>query len=207
MLPTSQAARYSKAKLCHSGVIAGIVSYLIINFSSRFLDLVYKKLGWPIKGEADLSVAAPDLSLHKAELTTELSSPVDDSASGGSLKRKQSAAVPLANPLEDNSTNSAFYAGVSRAILLNTCHRCKDKFAFYHCCTQWYSVRQYTSRQCMSENCMSCHLICQSIGHAVPCCIDNALPLYIYSAMTPCHHETQAGCLAESLRCETGVYV
>ncbi|KAL3161762.1 hypothetical protein ABBQ38_008857 [Trebouxia sp. C0009 RCD-2024] len=95
------------------GVIAGIVSYMIINFSSRFLDLVYKKLGWPIKGEADLSVAAPDLSLHKAELTTELSSPVDDSASGGSLKRKQSAAVPLANPLEDNSTNSAFYAGES----------------------------------------------------------------------------------------------
>lgn len=131
-LPTChKQIRYPKAKLCGSGVIAGIVSYMIINFSSRFLDLVYKKLGWPIKGEADLSVAAPDLSLHKAELTTELSSPVDDSASGGSLKRKQSAAVPLANPLEDNSTNSAFYAGVSPALLLKHMPVLQNSSALY----------------------------------------------------------------------------
>lgn len=109
-----------EANLCwYSGVIAGIVSYMIINFSSRLLDLVYKKLGWTIKGEADLALEAPKLTLHKAELNTELASPgaADDSASGGSLKRKQSAAVPLTNPLEDNSTNSAFYAGVSADVL------------------------------------------------------------------------------------------
>ena len=97
--------------VCHAGVIAGIVSYMIINFTSLLLDLMYKKLGWTIKGHEDYSLEKPELSLHKAELTTELAGAkgVDDSASGSSLKRKQSAALPLANPVEDNN---AFYTGV-----------------------------------------------------------------------------------------------
>ena len=98
--------------MCGSaGVIAGIVSYMIINITSYLLDLMYKRLGWTIKGQEDYSLEKPDLSLHKAELTTELASSkgVDDSASGSTLKRKQSAAVPLASPIEDNN---AYYAGV-----------------------------------------------------------------------------------------------
>lgn len=92
---------------------------MVINFSSRLLDLLYTKLGWTIKGTEDYSLEKPELTLHKAELNTELASAggVDDSASGPSLKRKQSAAVPLANPVEDN--NNAFYASVSADLLLN----------------------------------------------------------------------------------------
>ena len=90
-----------------AGVIAGIVSYIIINGTSLVLDLCYKRMGWTIKGSEDYSLEKPDLSLHKAELDTELAgSKVDDSASG--LKRKQSA-LPLNNPVEDND---AFYAKV-----------------------------------------------------------------------------------------------
>ena len=91
---------------------------MVINFSSRLLDLMYNKLGWTIKGPEDYSLEKPELSLHKAELTTELAGAdgVDDSASGSSLKRKQSAALPLANPVEDN--NNAFYATVSSVVLL-----------------------------------------------------------------------------------------
>ena len=79
---------------------------------------MYNKLGWTIKGPEDYSLEKPELSLHKAELTTELAGAdaVDDSASGSNLKRKQSAAVPLANPVEDN--NNAFYASVSSVVLL-----------------------------------------------------------------------------------------
>ena len=82
---------------------------------------MYNKFGWTIKGPEDYSLEKPELSLHKAELTTELAGAdgADDSASGSTLKRKQSAAVPLANPVEDN--NNAFYASVS-AIALLTCH-------------------------------------------------------------------------------------
>ena len=80
---------------------------MIINGTSLVLDLCYKKMGWTIKGSEDYSLEKPDLSLHKAELDTELAgSKVDDSASG--LKRKQSA-LPLNNPVEDND---AFYAKV-----------------------------------------------------------------------------------------------
>lgn len=82
------------------------------------LDLCYKKLGWTIKGPEEYSLEKPDLSLHKAELSTELASAknADDSASGPltQLKRKQSAA-PLNNALEDND---AFYARV-RSCLVN----------------------------------------------------------------------------------------
>ena len=76
---------------------------------------MYKKLGWTIKGHEDYSLEKPELSLHKAELTTELAGAngVDDSASGSSLKRKQSAALPLANPVEDNN---AFYTGVRTSV-------------------------------------------------------------------------------------------
>lgn len=99
-------------------MIAGIVSYMVLNFSTRVLDLVYKQFGWTIKGPEDYSLEQPDLSMHKAELNTELAGAnggVDDSASGAStLKRKQSA-VPLANPVEDN--NNAFYASVSAFVL------------------------------------------------------------------------------------------
>ena len=79
---------------------------------------MYKKMGWTIKGQEDYSLEKPDLSLHKAELNTELAGDdgVNDSASGSTLKRKQSAAVPLAKPVEDN--NNAFYASVSFVVLL-----------------------------------------------------------------------------------------
>lgn len=98
-----------------AGVIAGIVSYIIINGTSYLLDLCYTKMGWTIKGPEEYALEKPDLSLHKAELSTELAGVkgVDDSASGTQLKRKQSAA-PLANPVEDND---AFYARVSLNLL------------------------------------------------------------------------------------------
>ena len=79
------------------------------------LDLCYKKLGWTIKGPEEYSLEKPDLSLHKAELSTELAKNADDSASGPltQLKRKQSAA-PLNNPVEDND---AFYARVHSCLV------------------------------------------------------------------------------------------
>lgn len=98
---------------------------MVLNFSSRALDLVYKQFGWTIKGEEDYALEKPDLSLHKAELNTELAGAggVDDSASGAStLKRKQSAA-PLANPVEDNS--NAFYASVSAVCAAQDSWECK----------------------------------------------------------------------------------
>lgn len=103
-----------------AGVIAGIVSYIIINGVSYVLDLAYKRMGWTIKGPEDYSLEKPDLSLHKAELSTELAGGPDDSASGAQLKRKQSTA-PLTDNIEDSS---AFYAGVSCLLVCDISTRC-----------------------------------------------------------------------------------
>ena len=120
------------------------MSYIIINGTSLVLDLCYKKLGWTIKGPEEYSLEKPDLSLHKAELSTELASAknADDSASGPltQLKRKQSAA-PLNNPLEDND---AFYARVCICLILLMYLPCIANVSAVYCCF---------SSLCAARNC------------------------------------------------------